>query len=210
MIKFIVITEDNLTEVDQVKNKAALLWKNELTLKKSNQYILRISEEIESQFRDYIKYSTSEIGIARQSMAYLPERKSMPSESLAFASKVLVSGGKLFKRVHGIKSSLDNETKNIELVVPYDNCKITGVELIGGSLGDSVNLKVLDTPTGRLSTIPNYMLNQFGFNVYISKGYHKETSAYDADLIKDMKLLVEYKTAETKDVYVNFILHEVK
>jgi len=139
------------------------------------------------------------------------EVKNTNAKTYPFASKVLEDGKKLYKRVHGKTISINNETKDIELVIPYDNCKITGVEFIGASIGDKANLKVLDTPTGTLSTIPNYMLNQFGFDVYLSKDYHKETSQYDADLIKDMKLLIEYTTTDTtKSIYANFILHEVK
>lgn len=127
----------------------------------------------------------------------------------AFADKVLPSGKKLFKRVHGVEIDINNETKAIELVVPYDMCKITGVEILNASLGDKVDLKVLDTPAGTISGVANYMLNQFGYSVFMRPDYHKETSSYDADLIKDMKLCLEVTTTENKKMYANFILHEV-
>lgn len=131
----------------------------------------------------------------------------------AFAAKSLSDGKKIYKRVHGVKALVQNDPVNIELVVPYDSCKITGVELIAGVHGDKVNFKVYDTPTGTISGIPNQLLNQFGFDVYVAKDLHREISNYDADLIKDMKLVVEYDAKDEllpRDVYVNFILHEVK
>lgn len=129
-----------------------------------------------------------------------------------FASKVLPNGKKLYTRVNGVQASVSGAPDNIDFVIPYDNCKLTGIEIIGGNAGDTVNLKVLDTPTGTVSGVANYMLNQFGFDVNVSKDYYKRDSAYDADLIKDMKIRIEYDSAAALPipVYINFILHEVK
>lgn len=131
-----------------------------------------------------------------------------------FADKKLPDGKKLFKRVHGVSAQVSGSPDNIDFVVPYNNCKITGVEIINGDFGDKVNFKVYDTPTGTLSGIPDLMLNQFGFNVNIRKEYHKDECNYDADLIKDMKIRVEFDAVTSdllpKTVYINFILHEVK
>lgn len=129
-----------------------------------------------------------------------------------FASKVLPNGKKLYTRVHGIQISVSGAPDNIDFVIPYDNCKLTGLEIIGGNLGDTVNLKVLDTPTGTISGVADYTLNQFGFDVNISKDFYRRDSAYDADLIKDMKIRIEYDSIATLPVpvYINLILHEVK
>jgi hypothetical protein len=127
----------------------------------------------------------------------------------AFAGKT-VGSQRLFKRVHGISQAVSLGSNSIEFVVPYVTCKITGVELIGADLGDTVNFKVLDTPTGTISGYPNVQLNQFGFNVNLRPEYHSESSTYDADLIQDLKLVVEYTSVAAKDVRINFILHEVK
>lgn len=136
-----------------------------------------------------------------------------------FAAKEL-NGKKLFKRVHGVTAVLNGETK-IELVVPYNECKINTIQILWAPEGLTGDFKVYDTPTGTISgaspatgytAIPNLMLNQFGHNVGIGKDYFEETSNYDADLIKDMKLeLTLYNpNLETKTICVNFILHELK
>ena len=66
-------------------------------------------------------------------------------------------------------------------------------------------------PTGTFSTVPNYMLNQFGFNVVVSELLYSDKSDYDADLIKDMKVKLVYKndTNASKEVGVNITFHEV-
>lgn len=135
------------------------------------------------------------------------------SSSTPFANKTLPDGKKVYKRVHGVSETLQSGQTNIDFVIPHDACKITGVEIIAGIHGDKVNFKVYDTPTGTISGYPDVLLNQFGFNVYMAEGLHKELSNYDADLIKDMKVSLEYDAKDTgaeREVYVNFILHEVK
>lgn len=154
--------------------------------------------------------SSGYISDVNDQINWLKDQTNAIYETLPFASKTLKDGKKLYKRVHGVSTPIDNETKNIDFTVPYEACKITGVELINTDIGDSVNLKVLDTTTGTYTTIANYMLNQFGFNVYLAPGSHKEISQYDADLYLNMQLRIEYTTEATKTVYVNFILHEVK
>ena len=138
--------------------------------------------------------------------------KSVLQQSPPFAAKVLPNGKKLYTRVHGIQASVSGAPDNIDFVIPYDNCKITGLEIIGGNTGDTISLKVLDTPTGTISGIADYMLNQFGFDVNVSKDFYKRDSAYDADLIKDMKIRIEYDSIATLPalVYINLIIHEVK
>ena len=118
---------------------------------------------------------------------------------------------KLFRRVHGVKKTLSGDTV-LELVVPYDQCKINAMEILWAPECIQADLKVYDTPTGTISTFPNAMLNQFGFDAGVAKDFYVETSQYDADLIKDMKIEVTLKNPEnsTKDVCVNFILHELK
>jgi len=62
-----------------------------------------------------------------------------------------------------------------------------------------------------LSTIPNYMLNQFGFNVEMPDGFYKDESSYDADLIQNMKIELTYfnNGENEKHIGVNFTLHEI-
>lgn len=142
-----------------------------------------------------------------ESLKYISNNK---STTYPFADKVLPDGKKLFKRVHGVSASFNNETKKIEFVIPYNECKITGVEILNCNYGDTANLNVYDSSTGIISGFPNVKLNQFGFNVFINEKYHKETSNYDADLFLGMKVSVEITASQQKDIYVNFILHEVR
>lgn len=136
------------------------------------------------------------------------------SASQPFASKILPDGKKLYKRVHGFSGTVSGAADNLDFVIPYDNCKLTGIEIVGGSKGDVVNLKILDTPTGTVSGIANYTLNQFGFSVNVADDYYEHKSEYDADLIKDLKIRLEYDGSNSdvvpKTVYVNIILNEVK
>lgn len=140
--------------------------------------------------------------------------KDIPSNILKtdpFSSKT-TNGKKLFRRKHGKGASVDASSMNtISIIIPYNNCKINMIEIMGCKLGDTVNLKVYDTEQGLISTVPNYMLNQFGISVQMPDGYYKDESRYDADLIAGMKVELEYYNNESQAKYVgvNFTLHEV-
>jgi hypothetical protein len=59
---------------------------------------------------------------------------------------------------------------------------------------------------------PDALLNQFGYNVNISEKFYKRESPYDADLIQNMKLRIEYDALDEllpRTIYINFLLHEV-
>lgn len=130
----------------------------------------------------------------------------------AFVEKTLPNGKKLFRRAHGIQHTLFANSDNIiEFVVPYNWCKITTMEVIGLSEMLKIDLSVMDTPAGTYSTIPNYKLNQFGFNVNASKNYYKDHSEYDADLYLGMivKIVIKNNTTNTETIGINFTLHEV-
>lgn len=130
-----------------------------------------------------------------------------------FADKILPNGSKLFKRVHGVSQQVSNSLVNIDFSIPYANCKITGMEIISAVAGDVCNFKILDTPSGTISGVANAQLNQFGFNVNIASIFYKHESNYDADLIQDLKIRIEYlpkDTSSTRDVFINLILHEVQ
>ena len=126
-----------------------------------------------------------------------------------FSSKEIGSQS-LFTRVHGssFEAVIGLNTHNFN--IPYPNVKFNEMEIIGCEVGDSIDLSILDTPTGLLSTVPNYKLNQFGFSVFLPNGFYQRLSKYDASLIKDMKISVDYESVTAKTVYLNFILHELK
>tara|TARA_R110000851_G_scaffold85715_4_gene186255 strand:+ start:690 stop:1094 length:405 start_codon:yes stop_codon:yes gene_type:complete len=130
----------------------------------------------------------------------------------AFAKKTL-NGKNLFRRKHGFSKSIAaNSVESIILVVPYSSCRINQVEFVNAVNGDTVNLKVLDTTTGLLTTVPSYMLNQFGFDVQLPNGLYVDKSEYDASLIGGMQVLIEYSNNSSVDIIVggNIIYHEEK
>lgn len=153
----------------------------------------------------------------------LPEVPSEPTEVTvvkqkqipAFASKTIPeTGQKLFRRKHGLgwTSVAPNSSETITLVVPYTLAKIDEAELMGCGEGDCVDLKVHDNDAGTISTVPDKMLNQFGFDVCMPNGSYKDHSQYDADLILGMKVKLTYKnnsSTETRNIGVNITLHEV-
>jgi hypothetical protein len=130
-----------------------------------------------------------------------------------FKSKI-TKYGKMYRRKHGFVSEdvAAGDTVTIDLPVPYNNVKINEIEFINCLDGDTCNLQVLDTPTGTFSTIPNCMLNQFGFEVQLPNGPFKDHSDYDADLIKDMdvRLIYTNNSTVTRKVRGNIVWHEVK
>lgn len=128
-----------------------------------------------------------------------------------FASKSL-KDGKLFRRLHGVTANLAaSGDTTVEYSVPYSRCKITGIQIVWAPEGVTVDLEVLDTPSGAISSVPNLKLNQFGFNAPISEGFHKDVSSYDADLIKDMKIRLTFHNSSqtSKLIGIGLILHEI-
>lgn len=139
-----------------------------------------------------------------------------------FAAKTLpITGQKLFRRKHGVSETVTaGQSKDIKLIVPYNLVKINKAEIINGKAGDTVDLKILDTPQGHIqlsmgtppeSVIPSLMLNQFGFDVNVPDGFYVDESNYDADMIKDMEIVITYKNNDISDrtVGINITLHEV-
>lgn len=131
------------------------------------------------------------------------------SLQLPFASKTL-NGKKLFKRIHGMNQDCIVGENLFEFIVPYNQCKITGIEMINSEPCDYVNLEVYDSDQGLVSGTPNLKLNQFGFNVSISKDYYEHKSEYDADLYIGMKVTVRYHSQTIRKIGINIILNEVK
>lgn len=131
----------------------------------------------------------------------------------AFASKA-VAEGNLYRRKHGFKSEeiAPNSSGIINLVIPYDITKINEMEIVNGREGDNLDLKAYDTPTGTISGVPNYMLNQYAFNLELPNGCYKDKSDYNADFIRDMKIEVTYYNNGSTPIIVrgNIVYNEVK
>jgi len=132
------------------------------------------------------------------------------TQSQPFSSKQLTNGGKLYSRVQGVKFSVTTGANTCYFSVPWSSCKITGIEVINGEAGDTVDMKVLDDSIGSYSTIPNYLFNQFGYTVAVAPNFYSRESTYDADLYQNMVVEVIYNSVTDKDIWINYILHEVK
>lgn len=119
---------------------------------------------------------------------------------------------KLFRRATGIQHTLiANQDNVIEFSIPYAWCKITTLEIIGLTEMMKIDLFITDSNLGRYTGVPNYQLNQFGFNVNVAKELYKDHSEYDADLYMYMiiKVVIKNHTNLTPTVGINFTLHEV-
>jgi len=127
----------------------------------------------------------------------------------AFSSKK-VGTKSLFVRATGKVYAVTVGANNLDFTMTYNVLKFNGIQILNGILGETVNLKVLDTAAGTYSTIPNYVLNQFGFAINLPTGVFVKESQYDADIYKDMVIRIEYTATEARDVRINYSLHEVK
>lgn len=136
------------------------------------------------------------------------------SQGNPFASKKLPNGKKIFLVDNTKSFSVLNASQNLDFKVPLSVMKINGLELIGCKAGDKATLQVLDDSSGTISGVPDYVLKTFG-KVHLPDGFYRRVSKYDADLIGDMTIRVIYERKEqspddSQDVYINYLLHEVK
>jgi hypothetical protein len=138
---------------------------------------------------------------------FLVETKTI--ESPAFSAKV-IGGKKIFSRITGKKFPVIVGLNTLDFSIPKNEMKMNGVEITNGKEGETVNFKVLDTPTGTISTVPNYTLNQFAFDLNLPNGFYSQRSNYDADVIKDLVIRIEINAVEARDLCVNYLLHEMK
>jgi hypothetical protein len=126
-----------------------------------------------------------------------------------FASKVF-ENKKLYKRVTGQQAAVYAGSNTILHTITYPWVKITGIECLGAELLDFVSFYVLDSTTGTYTTVPNFQLNQFGFDVNLRREYYKHESEFDADLYQGMQIKVVYNSVSAKTIGINYILNEVK
>lgn len=155
---------------------------------------------------------TSDITIVADALAYLlgtGAKDVKVAYEPPFASKT-VGTLKLYTRTHGQRFDLVQGSNNLDFVIPYAQCKFNGLELTGAQEGDKVTLQVLDTPTGTISGVPNYLLNTFGTDVNVAKDFYSRESKYDADMIQNLKIRLVYNSISAKNIGVNYMLHELK
>jgi hypothetical protein len=139
----------------------------------------------------------------------------VPQQQIApFSSKKIATGGtikSLFARNTGKRFNVvANTTTPCSYVSTYAWVKMTGVECIGGEIGDYAELKVFDTPAGTYSGVPNLLLNQFGYELNVAPDYYKRESPFDADVYQGMVLTIYYYSISDKQIGINYIMNEVK
>jgi len=129
----------------------------------------------------------------------------------AFAAKTVIMGGEelsLYKRIRGNKYegvAAGGVVTNLDFIVPYPVAKIEAIEIINGALGDCLTFEVLLAAN-------DMVLNTFGEDVFLDKsGYYEQRSQYDADVTDALKFRIKYTNNDVeKDIYINYVLNEVK
>lgn len=209
MRHYIIIHKDRIVDGIAGEN-------NEPSDLNETQKVIKITDTNKNLFPGYIRYTQDEINSLIVSGAAAVERLDDEPKNVVvgapapFANKQLPDGKKLYSRVTGNKYVCTTGINVLEYTITHNQVKFNELELIGGEIGDTVCLKVLDTVTGSYTTVPNYQLNQFGFNVNVGKDFYSRSSNYDADLFIGMRIVVEYDSISSKEVGINFVIHEVK
>lgn len=127
----------------------------------------------------------------------------------AFASKNFGTKS-LFKRVVGKRYDVSIGDNTLLYTETFTWVKFMALEIINGEVGDTVSLYVLDTATGTFSTVPNYPLNQFGFEANIAAGFYEHKSEFDADIYAGLQIKIVYHSISAKAIGVNYVMNEVK
>ena len=136
-----------------------------------------------------------------------------PNIIYPFAQKRHYDGRKLTRRIHGFKIDLDTSgtEQTVKFTIPYVACLMTSTSVVDAIPGDKLQFSVLDSTAGLLTGVPNYRLNQFGYDVYPAKDYYEERSEYDAELVVGLQLEIKVTPVDTtaRSVYFNITLHEL-
>ena len=139
--------------------------------------------------------------------------------SHAFSSKY-TRDFTMFRRKHGAGAEITaNSTGIISFTIPYDLAKINKIEVVNCAIADTACFKIYDTPTGAIQlaqgvapqdVVPSKLLEHYGHSVYLPNGFYCDASEYEADLVKDMVLEIEYvNNNTTRFIAANFTLHEL-
>lgn len=103
-----------------------------------------------------------------------------------------------------------SSTDNIDFVISSES-DMSGVEILGADIGDKVQMQVIDDASGTYSTIPNYVLNQFGTNWYVRPDIFVKDLPYSARVYPGMivRFVYENTSVDSKTLYINLDLHRV-
>jgi hypothetical protein len=88
--------------------------------------------------------------------------------------------------------------------------QIYEVEVIGGEIGDYASFKVLDSATGLITGVPNYVLNQFAFTLNIAKDHYSHAAKFPATVPQGLQFQFIYYSVSAKTIGINLFFNEVK
>ena len=117
---------------------------------------------------------------------------------------------RLFARNTGKAFTITTGSNDLSYTMTYAWAKITGLECIGAEIGDYAELRVYDNSSGTYSGVPNALLNQFGYTLYMAKDYYARSSQFDSDIYAGMVLKITYNSISNKNIYLNYLINEVK
>lgn len=156
----------------------------------------------------------SVLNIANAGINVLPDKDAngkIITTSDAFAAKSSYN----FQGVGNVCAVAANTTTNCEYTVSAVHVKFNGIAILNTAFGEKANLKILDTPAGTYTlaltgtAIPNFTLNQFGFDWNMHQDKTVEILPYPADLNQGMRIVIEYTNGPVaKSIYVNHYLHK--
>jgi hypothetical protein len=157
---------------------------------------------------DGVTYKTSSSEAIKFLMGVLPIEVRV-DEQPVFSSKK-IGAKKLYTRATGQIFALAAGANTLDFTIPFNEVKFNGLEIDKSKFGEKVSLKILDTASGSISGVPNYVLNQFGFDINLPDGFYRRMSDYDADLFLGLQIRIEYFAVEARNIGVNYMLHELK
>ncbi len=169
-------------------------------------------DEVPKELDDYCRYTKEEaFDIVQLINNNQPFKSKKVKEPVPLASNKLEDGSKLYTRILGVCMQCpQNQTTSIELVVPYDHCKWSGLDIVGAT-NARVDIELLDTEAGTYTSNPRWKLDTFASNIAIKSTTFSKESAYPANVYKGMVLSVKVTNkAPSEEVCVNFHLHEVE
>lgn len=126
-----------------------------------------------------------------------------------FATKVLSSGERVYRREKGYEFDLVIGENTLVIDVTFSKCMINIVEILNCSMGEKVSLEVIDTDAGTYTGTPGQLLDLFGDEKRMKNEYHVSASEYEATLYQGMKIRLTYHSHNEKKLYVNIPWHEV-
>lgn len=183
------------------------LQASEISTWKSNDKVIQDLSTLSLLIGDGVTYKST----GAEAVNYLlgTQQDVYVQQNPSFTSKK-VGNKNLYIRATGKTFDVEVGENNLDFLIPYNQVKFNGLQIINGLVGEVVSLKILDTSTGTISGVPNYVLNQFGYTVNLPNGEFIRESKYDADLYLNMVVRVVLTAIEARTFRINYLIHELK